>query len=525
MAIMSHQLCSAPAAFRAAIAGLLLFCGALSTAGPLPDDHHFRRGGELLNRGLYLEAMGMYREIVGSSASPEHRARALLLMGNTYALYLEQYERALEQFQRILRDYAASSSAPDALFFSGTVLFESARYQKAQRLFSDYLSRYPDGKRRTSAQVWAAQAADLTTGREISRPALRQPDTPMRVLLPSRSGRVRIEARKAVVLRYEPSGRTLTPAAGALLFSAQGGRLRLNDRDLETGRVRVCAPESDLLLDGRAYRGDVTVAALATGLQVVNHVPLAQYLYGVIPLEMPAGWAAQALAAQAVAARTYALYLKGKRSDRPYDLGATTTSQVYGGRDAEQNSSSQAVAATRGQVLTHEGRLVMAYFHANSGGFTEDPKDVWGAELPYLKRVRDRFSLAGGEGSWEVLMPFQSLQARLQHAGYDVEGLADLVPSGRTASGRICTVVLRCAKGRVELSGGHFRSTIGAQDIRSTLFRVKRLEKGLLFSGRGYGHGVGMSQWGARQMAREGFDYRAILRHYYRDVRIRRLPP
>ena len=118
-----------------------------------------------------------------------------------------------------------------------------------------------------------------------------------------------------------------------------------------------------------------------------------KYLYGVVPREMPDSWAEQALMAQAVAARTYALYVKEKSVHPDYDLEATTASQVYGGIRAESQRSTRAVNATRGQVMTHDGKLIVAYFHSDSGGHTEDPSNVWNTDtIPYLCGVPERLN-------------------------------------------------------------------------------------------------------------------------------------
>ncbi len=340
--------------------------------------------------------------------------------------------------------------------------------------------------------------------------------------------------------------------------------------------------EALTLLQERAYRGRLQLTSRDGGLRAINHVSLETYLASVVGSEMPASWPLDALSAQAVAARTYAL--AQRRPDAPFDLKATVASQVYGGVATETPSTRAAVERTRGQVLMHGGALINAVFHSSSGGSTENSGETWSRQLPYLVSVPD-YDQTSPVFRWEKSFdPFQ-----LRRAFRETDGVQAIEVLETSSTGRIRRARILGPAGSLEISGSELRQRLG---LRSTLasFRLQPvpaaaapdpppaagiggtlrrllasprpvpppLPEGdwsdpasgapmvaatsspvasavaavaspvslpfLLVSGRGFGHGVGMSQWGALAMAQQGRDYRQILSHYYQGAELRNLP-
>jgi stage II sporulation protein D (peptidoglycan lytic transglycosylase) len=230
---------------------------------------------------------------------------------------------------------------------------------------------------------------------------------------------------------------------------------------------------------------------------------------------MPYTWDSDALMAQAVASRTYALYLKKQNMHLPFDVAATTTFQVYGGIGAEKDSTNRAVDVTRGLVLTYHDRLIAAYFHANSAGHTEDAKKVWDVDMPYLKGIPDRFSKNLPYENWECYVSYEDINNCLSRAGHTLGNVSAINAKTISANGRILEIQVLSDCGAFEMSGGRFRHCLDPMRIKSTKFQIIEKNKGVILRGKGYGHGVGMSQWGANQMAKEGFHYIKILAHYY----------
>ena len=214
---------------------------------------------------------------------------------------------------------------------------------------------------------------------------------------------------------------------------------------------------------GKEYRGQIQLNVGSARLQVVNNVGLEAYLYGVVPREVPSGWPAEALKAQAVVARSYALAV---RKTGAYDLYADTRSQVYGGVAAEKPSTSAAVDATAGQVLLFEGKVATTFFFSTSGGRTASIEHVWrnGASTPYLTSVPDPYDNASPHHSWG---PFAFTAAKLNKTFKIPGGVID-VRVAVNPSQRADTVTFVGAKGEVTTSADAVRTKLG---LRSTWFR------------------------------------------------------
>ncbi|MDR7457019.1 MAG: SpoIID/LytB domain-containing protein, partial [Armatimonadota bacterium] len=308
---------------------------------------------------------------------------------------------------------------------------------------------------------------------------------------------------------------------GRLLFRAAAAGIE-HEGAVYAGPLRVEPRASPLQVNGRPYRGAVEVRRAAGGrLTVINEVGMEEYLYGVVRSEMDPRWPAEALRAQAVAARSLAAVGSGRFAVEGYDVRATTDSQVYGGIAAEDPRTSAAVDATRGLVILYDGRPAFAAYHADSGGATENSEHVWGSVVPHLRGVPDPFSRDAPNHEWTVRLEFGAIEAALQRAGRPVAGLQAIEVTSTSPSGRALTVRLQTTGGAVEMRGAEFRLAVGAGVVRSTLFAVRALGGDAVeLAGRGSGHGVGLSQWGARGMALAGRDHAAILRHFYTGVTV-----
>lgn len=367
--------------------------------------------------------------------------------------------------------------------------------------------------------------------------------------------------------------------AGTKIFIAWKDKRAVVDGKPVVGQKLLVMPVDEKAADAaievnrKSYRGTIEINVLTSGLTAVNKISLEQYLYGVMPKEMPDTWPVDALKAQAVAARTFALYSLHKHEAEGFDLCASTHCQVYGGKTVESANATAAVDSTRGETLLYKGKPIYASFHTTSGGMTENSEDVWGSYLPYLRAVPDD-DLATPYAKWEMQFTPKELTQKLNTAGLSIGNLAaiELSPlkekpsanQDRSATGRIKTMRFIGDKGSVTLTGAKVRSALG---LKSTLFDIRMIvpeekkisvpigqyykkdiavnlppyeERGLYtdsenirrisgregeliaIDGRGWGHGLGMSQWGAQMMAKQ-LDYQAILHHYYTDIEIKKI--
>ncbi len=259
------------------------------------------------------------------------------------------------------------------------------------------------------------------------------------------------------------------------------------------------------------YRGEVLVIPSNKGLTAINYVNLEQYLYSVLGSEMSASWPLEALKAQAVAARTYAIYKQQKERNAFYDLSNTQASQVYKGVAKEFSSTQTAVNATAGQVLTYNNQLILSVFHACSGGHTGNVEDIWSEALPYLRGVRD-YDQDVTQCQWVKSFSPEELNKRISGVG----NIVSITPT-MTLYGSIKSMKIVGTSGTRELKGEAVRNALG---LKSTRFTITQEPTGLRFDGRGWGHGLGLSQWGAYNLAARGINYRQILGHYYSGTRL-----
>jgi stage II sporulation protein D len=266
---------------------------------------------------------------------------------------------------------------------------------------------------------------------------------------------------------------------------------------------------------GLRLRGELEVRRVDGGLQVVNAVNLEDYVAGTVGREVYSGWEAEMLKAQAVAARTYALYERNRHTGRPYHLRRDATSQVYGGIAAENPAVLAAVGATRGEYLAWRGRPILAAYHSASGGQTASSEEVWGRALPYLVSL----PVEGEEGSpdtyWRASVSGTTLGRALARLGIRVGPVREIRVIARSESGRAQRLAIRGARGTEELEARDLRTALGGSLLRSTLFEVRNGDDDFVFVGSGHGHGVGMSQWGGQAMASRGASYREILAIFY----------
>jgi stage II sporulation protein D len=408
-------------------------------------------------------------------------------------------------------------------------------------------------------------------------------------------------------------GNTVRVSGGADISSAGQSRIKAGGHTLSLP-VSVSALQG-LGWNETRYRGTLGVIAAGSAFTVVNTLPVEDYLRGVLKIEMNDTWPMEALKAQAILARTYAARNRGRFAKSGYDLDDTTNSQAYRGVNAETARTDMAVSDTRGQVLTWNGSLANIYFHSDSGGATADMGDVWGGTAPYLKPQREKFSYTSPYSSWQLVLTPAQVASVLRKLGKDVGSVSSVEVGTVDPHGRAVMLRIRGSGGTAAVRSHEFRTAVGPNALRSTVFTVggsaagganiagvsanapekkaqtaaaaggdtfitllrsdvfstdelmdllknpqkreeyikvglDRLEKGLtktkkedapdtkrgsvppdnnppsasgfVFTGRGWGHGVGLSQWGAKTMADNGANCESILAHYFRGTKVAR---
>ena len=438
---------------------------------------------------------------------------------------------------------------------------------------------------------------------------------------PTESSAAQNIAMKIGVADSKSSGTIM--GEGLIFADARGNRgnvrngavIRASGGGLSVGNAVLTLPvtataNSGLGWDGTRYRGRLVFIRAGSGFTVVNEIDLESYLRGVIGREMGADWPLEALKAQAVLARTYAIKNRGRFSSRGYDLDAGENSQVYGGVNSEDPRTDRAVTETAGMILTWNGQPAEVFYHSDSGGSTADSAHVWGGSIPYLKVREEVVNYTSPNSTWQTTLSPSEVASILSRMNRNVGSVRSIGIAEADSAGRAIQMTFTGDGGSVNVKAHDFRMAAGPRVIRSTNLQVSRAggagvppvtpvatptpnvpvtlpedipppdslqgqrdfiemtragiftsremldmvtnpEKreeyriigygrmresagegsapvmpppaqagtagtgDFIFTGRGWGHGVGLSQWGARAMAENGMKHDAILIHYF----------
>ncbi|MGI6784474.1 MAG: SpoIID/LytB domain-containing protein [Aminivibrio sp.] len=437
-----------------------------------------------------------------------------------------------------------------------------------------------------------ADARNVSVGLSISRPSV------------SVSSASAIGARDGAGKSFNLGKSCEIKFSGKNSVSAGGRTLRL---------PVTLSSKSPLAFNGRRYRGHFRIIDAGGSITLINVLDLEDYLRGVIKMEIDPKWHPEAVKAQAIVSRTYALRSVLQNKGRNgYDLQDSVMSQVYRGINAEDKRSDQAINATRGVVVRHGKDLAFTPFHSDSGGSTADVAAVWGGVMPYLKGVKEPFPSSSPNANWEVRLSASQVESALKQAGADVGTLRELKIGDKDSFGRPTTLIAIGSGGTKTVKSHAFRMAAGSTVIKSTFFsidsagaagrapvatplpvaasypatgavkdvptsdtpmttaeerqltalteqgvfngeelmdmlmnpnkrkgyliRALRTRRpadtpppsstaasasgGIVFRGKGWGHGVGLSQWGTKTLAEQGWDYKKIILHYFPGVTI-----
>ena len=393
------------------------------------------------------------------------------------------------------------------LVFAASCVSMSDRYSTNQKIVpisSDSLKSREAGK-------YEQPAADTASGGSG--------EIDLKVLLGKSSEGFNITSDSAASI----PGTSVEPSMGISIKLSAGGTIIANGRDTLLNRVEITSPSGSLKFNRKSYRGSFLIFSNMSSMMLVNKVELENYLYGVLPFEVSTNWPAEVLKAQAVAARTFAIYNKLNNKTPEYDLDSNVNSQVYGGMDKENPATNAAIDGTKGEVLAYNGAVIQAFFHANSGGKTASSREVWGGDLDYLSSVDDRYSAKGRGYKWNAAISRDKISSLLARAVYKAGAVYEILVQDKTDSGRVKTLKIKGSDGEYIIKAKDLRTLAGPDRIRSTNFTVSAEGDSFDFEGFGWGHGVGMSQEGACEMSREGWGYKQILDYYYRDTRLKKI--
>jgi stage II sporulation protein D len=323
------------------------------------------------------------------------------------------------------------------------------------------------------------------------------------------------------------------------------------------------------------YRGSLFIKRIAAGfINVYNELSFEQYLYGVVPSEVPYSWHMEALKAQAVAARNYSILNMGKHNADGFDLCNGQHCQAYRGLGQENARTNQAVDETKGKIVLYNDKPINTYFHSSSGGRTENSENVWTDTLAYIRSVDDKYGLGSPNDNWTKQYNKNDIKTKLIANKIDIGEITDIIPLKISDNGRVTLLEIRGTKGFTQLAKERIRTIMGSSEVKSIWYNittdadlfvkdssdlkpqleragelyvmsangVQKLSNGnnkvnvknqytlkniniipeyYIFSGKGWGHGLGMSQYGAKGMAEAGFNFIQILEYYYTGAKVK----
>ncbi len=547
--------------FVSATLWVLMACGMAFGAQPDPAQEHEARynineAAYLIEVGKYMEALENYQSALELSTIPKTRIDALLSKATLLSAFLDAPEKALEVYRQVSREYP--QAAEIGRYREGLLLFQLDQLDKAKPVIENYLKTYPKGKFHFQAEALLEQIKKAPpkpipppepkpkptptpkpepkptpepptelpppppSGLPTPKPPVAPPSAkPSPPLAPSPQLRVRLckTTGSATVTGTDVCAAGLGCQTRFDLKIA-GGALTVNGRKKNDNEILLKSKNPMVVSCGtktKKVRGDILAKLKAGKLYVINLVDMEHYLRSVVPSESYASWPLETLKAQAVAARTYAYYQMLHRKTWSYDLVDDEGDQAYKGMKRERKKTDQAVSETQGQILSYKDKPILAMYSANSGGYTADAGSIFGLSKPYLVAHSDPKSLEGKMARWKKTFSVSQVESALNRRGLKIRGLKRIEPAKKGPSGRIIKIRIVADSGT---KTARTRTTLRrALKLPEILLEIKRDNGNFIFDGKGWGHGVGYSQWGSAILGKKtGYD--KILAFYYPNAEL-----
>lgn len=291
--------------------------------------------------------------------------------------------------------------------------------------------------------------------------------------------------------------------------------LKVNDVGIYKEGI-VFDTEDGFTLNGVEYYGSLKFIPYNGDMIAINELNIEDYVKGVLPHEMSPDWPMEALKSQAVAARTYAIFHILKNNNKlPYDVDNTTKYQVYNGREKINWNIEQAADRTKYEIAVYGDKVIATYFSALCGGHTDSAKNVFGTAVPYLEGVQCRYCNAQIR-NWTNALSFKELNDDFVNYSVNADEKSSFGITMDPKSGKAMNIRIDDN----DISSKDFRAVLSPKLVPSLNFTINKIDNGIIITGKGSGHGVGMCQWGAYGMAQVKKDYKEILKFYYKGINI-----
>lgn len=303
-----------------------------------------------------------------------------------------------------------------------------------------------------------------------------------------------------------------------LLLSERGGLIEIEGYGRFHPPIIIEPLNSNILIAKRAYRGNIEINVENGQILAINTIDIEEYLYGVIKMEIDPKWPYETVKAQAIAARTFVYKNLGKHRNSGFDLCNGVHCQVYAGINAEDELAIRAVNETKGELVYYGDSLAFVYYHSICGGRTGNSAHTWegGKSIPYLSGVICPYCTKAPQYHWRASLNVSDIERKLNIGKlYSIRKYPE--------QGRAWKVLIRHSKGENKILASQFRRLFGENFIKSTFFDIEQRKGSVVFTGRGFGHGVGLCQWGTKGMGGLGFSSSEILSFYFPGCEIKRV--
>ena len=307
-------------------------------------------------------------------------------------------------------------------------------------------------------------------------------------------------------------------------ISVSNEGINIGNKHYGNSELRITSrQDGEIELNNIRYRGEIRILQqFDNKFSVIEEIDLESFISGVLGSEMPPSWNDDALRAQAVTARTYAMYKKKVRRDEVYHLDMLEL--AYRGMAGETPRLNKIVQDTKGIVMVYNWNIFPAYFHSTCGGHTEDINHVFGKDsIPPLSGVSCNYCNSTKHSSWSKDISKSDIEKKLREANIYVSNISTVKAINPGAGNHGARVEIASANGSKEMNANNFRLLVGPNNLLSTAFNSRSNGKSITFSGRGWGHGVGLCQYGAQAMAENGFKWTAIVKYYYPKIELVRV--
>lgn len=450
---------------------------------------------EYIAQGNIEKAIKIYNSIEENKLfSDNERANAKLFQSMIFLNSKKNQAKAENGFLSIINDFKNTDAAGDALFFLSLIQEEKGNDEKSIFYLKKFHKEHKEHIRFNRVNAILKKKIIIKSDK-----------TKLRVLL-TENEKISLSSSKSIFSKQDNIN------SKYLSIKISNSRdIIINGLNTRLKRITLFSGSEIFNFNGKKYFGEMELVSAAGKISLINIIDVKNYLRSVVPSEMPPSWDMEALKAQAVISRTYAQYMAEQNKNNLFHLKSNVLSQVYKGVEAVNQRSDKAIKDTDSRILTYNGKPAFTAFHSNSGGVTEDPYFIWDFQYPYLKTTRDRFSPAG---IWKQKISFKTISKKL-FTQKNIK-IKSIKITTRTESGRVKNMIIKTDKNYpVHISGKKFREKMGINFIKSTFFQLTQRGQYIRLTGKGYGHGAGLSQWGAKKMAEKGYGYKDIIDFYY----------